>query len=67
MEPLFLNSVSQKGDKGGMTITNRTDFWRKYCFEDTSLCLHKLIQTRINVWNNLFLIEYNNIIQINSI
>ena len=33
----------------------------------TSLCLYKLIQTRINVWNNLFLIEYNNIIQINGI
>ena len=33
----------------------------------TSLCLYKLIQTRINVWIDLFLIEYNNIIQINGI
>ena len=56
----------QKGEKGLWRMQNRTDFWRNIVSR-TSLCLHKLIQTRINVWNNLFLIEYNNIIQTNGI
>ena len=58
---------NQKKDKVGMA--NAEGVWRigGSIVSRTSLCLHKLIQTRIDVWNNLFLIEYNNIIQISGI
>ena len=56
-----------KGRKKGYGECEIVLIFRGNIVSRTSLCLHKLIQTRINVWNNLFLIEYNNIIQINGI